>query len=806
MVIWREFREAWRRLSRRPGYALLSIVMLGVGLGVAMCFFGAVNDVVLEPYPFPHADRLMAVGEPFLMDGGGLNGIGNMDSDQYLALDGRLASFDCMGALKIVGLSMDQGQGGVYRYGAMATASAMAMLGARPLLGRLLQPADDQPGAARVMVLSESLWRDAFAADPKIVGRQVRVSGRWYTVVGVARRSFEFPPNAEFWLPLVLQPGEHASVFVIARLKPGIGLAQARAELAAWDGRLAALLPLHARAEPLVVGPLSLAFSPNELRHWLWMMFGAGLLVLLLAAFDVANLEWVKTRRRQHELALRSALGASRLRLLLGPLVESWLIGIAALALAFAVAAGCRAWLMATWVSIYPNSMPYLHGLFNGSMLAFAVAVAFITTSLASGLPAWRASRPGIEAALRDEGKGTGRAFVRVMRVLVVAEVVLTVVLLVGAGTFVRALHRLLAVPDVGATHAAHVLTADVDLPTTAYRQDAKRIRFFQQVVQQLGQDAGVVAATATNIVPGAFLGNVENVSLPGHGEPNDGWPQVQMGIVDPHFLDTFGVRLLQGRFFDARDTTSSEPVVVIDARMAAAFWPHQNALDRQLVLDPGSPQARTVTVVGVVQTLEFNGPLTTPMPNVLIPLAQSSGQGMWLAVRVHGDAMVFLPRLVAAIHGVDSQVAVSRTLTQARNIADTRVGMVVLSDAFTALGLVALLLAAAGLYGVLAFSVAQRTREIGIRRAIGAGNEAIVRMVGRQLIWQLGSGLVIGFVLAVPWSDLLAADPGLQLRAHDPLVFASVLLLVLGVSVLAALVPLRRALRVDPAVALRYE
>lgn len=809
MVIVREVHEAWRRLTKRPGHSLLSILVLGVGLGVVMFLFGAVNDVVLQPYPLPHADRLMSIGEPDLNDGQ-LNGIGSMDSDQFLAIKGKLASFDRMGAWMDVGMSLDQGHGGVYHQGTMMDTSAMDTLGTKPLLGRLLTPADDQSGAPRVMVLSQTLWQHAFAANPKIVGEQVRVSGQWYTVVGVASRTSAFPRTAEFWLPLALRPGEHESVLVLARLKSGVDLAQARAELDAWGSRLARVLPAHVRARSLVVGPMYLTFTANALRHWVWMMFGGGVLVLLLAAVNVANLEWVKTTRRHHELALRSALGSGRLRLLLGPLVESWMVGVAALLLALAIAWGFHVWMQHVWQSINPDSIPYPHGVFNPTVLIFGALAAFITTSLASGLPAWRASRPGLEAALRDDSKSTSRAFARVTRGLVVVEVVLTVVLLVGAGTFIRAMHRLLTEPNVGATHAAHVLTANIDLPATLYQHDAKRIRFFQDVVQQLGQNANVVAATASNTVPSAFLGSHEDVSLPGRGEPNDGWPRVQMGIVDPHFLDTYGVHLLQGRFFDARDTTSSEKVVVIDARTAERFWSHRNALGRQLLLYPGKPWARTVTVVGVVQSLQLDGPLDTPRPALLMPLAQSANQSplhsVGLAVRVRGNAMAFTPQLIAAVHGVDSQVAVFGTRTQARAMANARAGLTVLTDVFTALGLVALLLAAAGLYGVLAFSVGQRTREIGIRRAIGADHFAIMRVVGRQLVWQLGCGLVVGFVLAWPWSNLLAADPGLRMQAHDPVVFVSVLVVVAAASSIATLVPLARALRVDPTVALRYE
>lgn len=812
MVIVRELREAWRRLMRRPGYALLSILVLGIGLGFVVFLFGAINVTVLEPYPFPQAERLVTIGQPDL-HGSSVRAIDYMDSDQYLALKGKLAGLDRVGAATTFGLSVDLGHGGVLRTGAEVTPSVLSMLGAKPLLGRSLAAGDAAVGASRVIVLGESFWRHALGANPKVIGTSVRISGRFYTVVGVLPKAFRFPPQADFWMPLRLQPGQHDGVRVIGRLARGVDVAQARAELDGWAGRLKRLLPLAEQHDThaLVIGPLSLAFTPQDLRHWLWIMFGAGVLVLLLAAINVANLEWVKATRRRHELALRSALGCSRWRLMAGPLAESWIVGAAALAVAFAVAWGLHQWLSMVWINVNPSSIPYRHGLFNARLVIFGVVVAFVTTTLASGLPAWRASRRGLEQALRDETKGTSRGFARVTRALVVGELVLTVVLLVGAGTFVRAMHQLLAQPHVGATHATHVLTANVDLPVVLYPHDTQRIRFFKDVVAKLQGDAEVVVATASNTVPGAILGSHEYVSLPGHGEPDHGWPRVQMGVVGPGFLHTYDVKLLSGRFFDARDTATSHKIIVIDARTAARFWPHQNALGRQLVLWPGRPQARTLTVVGVIQTLQLDSPLNSARPAMLLPLAQAAGQSplhdMGLAVRVRGNAIAFLPQLTNAVHAVDPDAALYRTNSQAGLIVDVRAGLTILTQVFTALGLVALLLAAAGLYGVLAYSVAQRTREIGIRRAIGAGHGAIVRTLGRQLVWQLGLGVAIGVALAWPWSNLLAgADAGLGLQAHDPAVFVTVIVAVVLVSLLATLVPTLRALRVDPGEALRHE
>ncbi|MEO7066006.1 MAG: ADOP family duplicated permease [Rhodanobacter sp.] len=802
-MIIREVHQAWRRLTRRPGYALLSVTVLGVGLGIVLFVFGIINNLVLQPLPFPQAARLVSIGEPHN------NNIEGLDSDQYLQLLGKLRSVDLMGAYSPVNLNLDNGSGATHYKGGELTASMMQLLGVKPLLGRGFLPADDVSGATRVVLLSEAIWRHVFHADPHIVGRSVRVNGQWDTVVGVLPATFGFPyTGTQAWLPLRLDVGQHRSIGTVARLAPGIQLSQARAELDTWEAQLQRALPMGQHVKALVVGPMASSFIPTDLLRWVWLMFGASVLVLLLACINVANLQLVQTLQRRQELALRSALGSPRSRLMLGALAESLLLGAGALAVAFPITYAGSLWLDATWVANDPYSASFLHHGIDGWVVAFGVFAAVFSTLLAGAIPAWRASKADLQDALRDGGKGSGGGFAHVAKIMVVAEVALTVVLLVGAGMFVRAVDVLLTQPTVGTTHASHVLTAQVALPPLLYQKDAQRIAFFEDVTERLRRDPAVVDATASDTVPSAVLGSHEDVSLPGQPEPSDGWPEAQMGIVDPHFLATYGVRLRQGRFFDARDTVASTPVAVIDGKMAAAFWPHQDPLNRTLVLYPGRANEK-LTVIGVIEPLQLDGQLERSVPGLLIPLRQSIGttplHSVGLAVRTHVDAATYTQRLAAAVHEVDPQAAVYQELSQTRRVKISRLGLTVLADVFSALGLIALLLAAAGLYGVLAFSVEQRTREIGIRRAIGAGAGAIIMQVGRRLFWQLGIGLGIGFVLAWPWSNLLAGA-GLSLRAHDPAVLVPVLLLLLGVSALAALVPLLRALRVDPAVALRYE
>ena len=804
-MIVRELRLGGRRLMARPGYTALSVGMLGVGLGILLFLFSLIDTLILQPLPFPHADRLLAIGG--MHENGA--GVGDLNSGEYLGLHRRLPGLDQDGAYASVGVSLDGGSGVRFYSGTLWTSSLMDMLGIEPLLGRKFSEADDVPGATAVALIGESLWRHEFHADAGVIGRAVRVNGEWTTIVGVLPAAVGFPGDSEVWQPLRPRLGQYDDLYMVGRLAPGVSLAQAREQLTALDAQLRQRSMQWQMQQRLIAKPLSVSFTPEDMRRWIWLMFAAAALVLLLACVNVANLQLVQTLSRRRELALRSALGSSRSRLMVGVLMESLLVSVLALAVAFPIVHFANRWIVAAYFSADARAPSFQHFGISGGVLVFAIVIAGVTTTLAGLIPAWRASHADMSDALREGSKGSGGAFARVAKALVVMEIVLTVVLLVGAGTFVRSLNQVLATPTAGAADATHVLTAMVALPPQGYAQDAQRIRFFEQVATRLRAESGVSEATVANAVPGAQLGSHEAIGAKGQSRPTNGWPEAQMGIVDAHFLATYGVRLLGGRFFDPRDRADSQAVTVIDHKTALALWPDKDAVGQSLVLYPDKSWASTLTVIGVIEPLQLDTQLERSVPGLLVPLSQAASMkplaAVGLAVRTRADPAAFEPRLTAIVRSADAQAAVHYVRTQARLMSDSRISLLVLTQVFTALGLVALMLAAAGLYGVLAFSVAQRTREFGIRRAIGAGNGAIVREVGRQLLWQLVLGLGLGLMLAWPWSGLLA-DPGLHTQPHDLRVFVPVLLLVLVVSVVSALVPLYRALRVDPAVALRYE
>lgn len=803
-MILHELRTASRRLLARPGVSALSIGVLALGLGALLFLLGAVNGFVLQPLPFPDGERLVAIGER--PDGDiGIEGLGG---DDFLRLRAELRSLAAIELYAEVSANLAAGGGSLpQRYnGTWASAGLLEQLGVPPLLGRGFSAEDDRPGAPLVLLLSDRVWRNDFGADPAVLGRVIRANGEAATVIGVMPPGFAFPAQGEVWLPRRLAAGEEWGGHTVARLAAGVSLEQARAELDAVVGRLGHQLAATREETTLTIKPLALRFVNERTRALVWMMFAAGVLVMLLACANVANLQLAQGLTRRRELAVRSALGASRRRLLRELLAESALLSTVACAIGLGLAELGGQWLLDVLVANEDAPAYYARVGVDLRMIGYGVLAAFLTTVLAGLLPALGASKTNLQDALRDGAKGSGGGFARLARGLVVAEVALTVLLLVGAGTFVRGLSSVLAFDFGTRVDPSQVLTGRVALSERQYPSGAEQVRAFERIAERLRAQPGVLQASVSTALPGTTAGSREVVGALGQGRPADGWPNVFAAHVDDQFAATYDIRLRAGRLLDQRDQADSARVAVIDARLAAALWPDRDAVGQTLLYNPQrGAQGETLTVVGVVDALHLVDADDPVLPTLLLSLRQYPSRFATLAVRLRGEADAFAPALAAAVRAEDAETPVYWLRTQQQAIEMGRIGPVILTQIFAAVGLLALLLAAAGLYGVLAFAVEQRTREIGIRRAIGASSGGIVANVSARTLWQVGLGLAIGLLLALPWSALLE-NPELQTRGHDPAVFAGVLLMVIAVSLVASVAPLRRALRVDPIIALRHE
>ena len=805
MPVFNDLRIAARRLLARPGNSVLSIGILALGLGMTIFLFGAINSMVLSPLPFPAADRLVHVGE---VEAGRIDDVDSIGADEWLAIAPHLDMFEAVaidGGPATVNLSRANE---VKRYdGGLIDAQILPMLGVQPLLGRGFVADDDRPGAALAVLLGERVWRNDFNADPAVIGQMLRANGEAATVVGVLPANFGFPHAQEVWLPRRVAAGDQFSVSIIGRLAPGVSQAQARQSLDTLATRLGSELDFTREGGSLGLEPLSHRFVNEITRRMVWMMFAAGVLVLLLACANVANLQLAQVLARRRELAVRSALGAGRARLLRDLFAEALLMSIVASAIGFLLAMLGGEWVTRNMAANQNLPAYFIDFGYTTSDAVFALAAAFLTCLLAGLLPALRAAGTDVQEALRDGAKGSqGGVFARISRALVVGEIALTVVLLVGAAMFVSAINGMLRLDFGTDTPPQQILTGRIGVFPQQYPTPADQYRYFERVVEALRADPQVIAATAGSTLPGSLSAGDDEVRVEGAEKPAGGDVLAEIGGVDAYFMDVYGVRLREGRFFDARDGADTLQVAVIDSQLAQQLWPQGNVLGQRLRLSPDDADAPLLTVVGVIDPLQLSETDDRRRPALLRPAVQSPTRFATVAVHVRGgDALAFAPRLGEIVRGVDADTPVYWQRTQAEAIRLGRAGPVLLTQLFSGVGVLALVLAASGLYGVLAFSVAQRTREIGIRRAIGAGARGVIGMVGRRIAWQVALGLGIGVALGLPWSAVLA-EPVFNTRGYDPVIFGVVIATILLVATIASLAPLRRALRVDPLVALRQE
>lgn len=796
--------RATRRLLKRPGYSLLSIGVLGLGLGAMLLMLSLVNGLILEPLPFPQSERLVAIG----YQGAGDSHVEGMETEDIQLLAPHLHSYETVGVYGSLTVNIRQsGRDSIpKRYEGTALSREMSgILGVTPIIGRPMQAEDDQPGAELGLWLSERVWRQDFHADPNVLGMAVQANGERATILGVMPVDFAFPYIGEVFVPRRMQAGDDLGGELAARLKDGVSVQQARAELEALAQRLGKSLQGQLDDRMLRLTPLVQRFVNQNTRRFVWVMFAAGVLVMLLACVNVANLELARHLTRRRELAVRGALGASRARLLRDMLAESLLLSTLATAIGLGMAHYGGQWILDVFRANGDAPVYYVRFTIDARMLGFGAAAALLTTLLAGLVPALRASSINVQDALRDGDKGSsGGGFGRLVGVLVVAEVALTVMLLVGAGTFIRGLDRVLDFDFGTRADPRTILTARVGLSPQQFPDGATQVQFFERVIERLQRDSEVLSASAATALPGTSAGDERRIAALGAAKPATGYPTALAAHIDDHFAESYQLQLRSGRLFDGRDQADSERVVVVDARLAESLWPDREPLGQKLLVDPQS-DTETYTVVGVVATLHLEDADDPLRPVYLLPLRQHPQRFVTISVRTRGDALAFAPKLAAAVRAEDADTPVYWVQTQQKAIEMGRIGPVLLTKVFSGMGLLALALAAAGLYGVLAFGVDRRTREIGIRRAIGASRSEIAMVVGRRTLRQVAIGLSIGLGLGLPWSGLLA-DPLLQTQGYDGLVFALVMAVVVVVALAASLMPLRRALRVDPMVALRYE
>jgi putative ABC transport system permease protein len=798
-----DLRLACRMLVKAPAFTALVVVILGLGIGVNTAIFSIVYAVALKPLPFAEPSRLIAIH-----GGRATNSDVALAYPDFVDFREQATSIEQMAGYATGAVTLTGSGDADALDASFITPNFYQVLGVTPLAGRLFEPNDNVKGAAPVVILSEALWRRRFAADPAVVGRGIILDSTGFTIVGVMPQAFEFPYQAdrtEIWLPMIAEPfvaslmdGRGASfMFAIGRLRAGATVGQAQSELGSIAARLAQQYPASNAGRTLSVVPLHDDIV-DDYRRGLVLLLGAVGVVLLIACANVANLLLARGAARHKEIAIRMALGAGRARLIRQLLVES---------VAFSVAAGVVGILLALWgvaalVATTPLDIPRLQtARVDTAVLAFATFMSMATGIVFGVAPALQLSRPDHGEALNDAGRGSSGAHAaRTGRVLVVAEIALSLVLLTGAGLLVRSFLRLQQVEPGFVPQRA--VTMQLLLPGSRYPDAAAQVRFFRLVHDRTGAAPGVQSAAVATTLPmsGSNLGAGFTVDDHPLANPADR-PTAAGFAVSPDYFVTMGIQLVRGRAFTARDDEKAPPVAIINETMAQRFWPNEDALGRRLTSYGGVSRE----VVGIVRDVKNRDLAENAGPQLYTPFVQTPWPFLAVVARTAGDPVGLSATLRQAIASVDPDLAAGdvRTIDDylAQSVATPRFNATLIAG----FAILALFLAGCGLYGVMSYAVVQRSREIGIRMALGAQPGDVRGMVVSQAMRMGVAGLAIGLAGALAASRLLGTLL-FDVSPSDPGTFVVVCTLLLGVVLVAAYLPARRATRVDPMVALRSE
>jgi predicted permease len=797
-----------RMLVRYPTLSLVAILTLGVGIGLSTTVFCVVNGGIFKGLPFPNSDRIVAVfssnpaqGQPRLPM-----------SVQDLAVHmERQTSFEQIGAYSVspYNLSLEEGRPERFSGGQLSLAAFRA-LGVQPILGRGFQDGDDQPGRDRVLLLGHDLWRDRYASAPDIIGQTIRASGEQWTVIGVMPQKFAFPFRESLWVPLRIDPlatkrGEGPVYQVVGLLKPGVSIREASTQVATVASQLEQEHPETNRGVSAGVLPYTETFIPPEINALLYTMLGAGIGVLLIACVNVSNLLVARASLRRREVAVRMALGAARGRIIRQHLTEVIVLAFAGAALGAGLSVFGMRWFMQA-VSASPPPFWITFELDYRIML-FVLGLIVLSTLFAGGLPALHAARVSAGSALKDDSRSsTSGRLGKFSSALVVGELAVSCGLLIAAGLMIKSVVQLKNVPMPFAVDS--VLTARVDLPRSEYPNSAASIRFFEELLPRLAAVPGVEAVTLSDGLPGAGNGSIP-VQIEGKSYAQDSeYPLAREGIVTPGYFETFQTKVLSGREFKPGDTATGQPVAIVNESFARTHFPGIDPVGHQMKrIRPGGKEP-WLTIVGVVPDLLMQGIGNNNASPVgyYIPIAQSDvANGVRIAIRTRGDAASVTPLVRSAVTGLDPNLAIYEVSPLRRVIERQTWFYTTFGTFFMAFGICALLLASAGLYGVMSFAVTQRTREMGVRSALGAQGLQLISLVMRRSVVQLAIGVVLGLVLALFASGAL--QPVLyHVDPRDVSVFAGVVAMLVIVSLIASLLPARRVAKIDPVKALATE
>jgi putative ABC transport system permease protein len=803
-TLWQDLRYSVRMLLKKPSFTAIAVLALAIGIGANTAIFSVVNGILLRPLPYKNFERISMIW----MDNPKLGVAEDWHSyPNYVDYKEQNQSFEDMAAFNDRTFNLTGAGDPVRVVGVWTTASLFSVLGVEPALGHVFTEAEEEPGKDLVVVLSNGLWQRRFGGDRGIIGQPINMNGANRTVIGVMPASFSFPEKStEVWIPLAVTPQRKQarnsiSYKAVGRLKPGVTMQQAQADMGAIAKRLDDQFSQSGYGVNLV---LLRDQETKGVKTALLILLGAVAFVLLIACVNVANLLLARAAIREKEIAIRLALGAGRPRIVRQLLTESVVLGIVGGAVGLLLAV----WGLDALIALSPADIPHLDQTgIDIRVLAFTLAVSLLTGLIFGLVPALQASKPDLNDALKEGGRGAGGGVraIRIRNLLVVSEIALSLVLLVGAGLLIRSFMRLQQF-ELG-FNPENLLSMRVQLPGSKYR-DAKQVSgFYQQLLERMEAMPGVQSAGGISSIFLTDTPNSTNFTIEGHpvfaGAESI---EVPLDAVSSSYFRVMGIPLLEGREFDERDAIGTTPVAIINQTFARRFFPGEDPVGKRYVYGQPSPDNKSwITIVGVVGDMRRTGFDRPVRPETFLPEAQNPDNALTIVARTTGDPASIAGALRNEVWAIDKDQSVYDIKTMRQTLSEMlsqRRFNTLLLGIFAA---VALTLAAVGIYGVMSYAVAERTHEIGLRMALGAQTADVLNLIVRQGMLLAMTGLIVGlaasFALTRVMSSLLYG-----VSATDPLTFIVIPVVLAGVALGACLVPARRAIKVDPMVALRYE
>ena len=803
-----DLRYSARMLLKKPGFTIVAVLTLGLGIGANTAIFSVTNALLLRPFDFHDLDRLVVINETERQG----DDLDLMSPANFADLRRQQTGFADLAAYRQSNSNLT-GVGEPERlqnYG--VTAGFFRLLGGEAALGRAFLPEEEQVGRGQVAVLGYGLWQRRFGSDPKIVGATISLDGQAHTVIGVMPESFDFPKPVELWTPLALSneawnERREQSLSVVARLKAGVELGQANAEVETLARRLAGQYPLTNTGRGMRIKLLRRSVGSEYNDVFIGLLMAAVGFVLLIACVNIANMQLARATSRSREMAVRVALGAGRFALMRQLLTESMLLGLLG---------GVCGLLVSFWLmdfirgSIPLDQIRYISGWenirVNERVLIFTLVISLASGAIFGLFPALQSSKPDLNEALKEGGRSAGAGAVRqrLRKALIVAEVALALALLVGSGLVVKGFARLTDRQRQG-FDPRNVLTLRTTLPPSRYVEGRQIAAFHRQAQERLSALAGVESASSASFLPGDDNWNSTEFQIEGRPSQPGEERVITYQQAGADFFRTVRIPIVKGRGFSASDGEGAPRVAVISEEMARRYFPHEDPLGRRVRAGAAESAAPWHTIVGVagdVSRFMFD---RETQPMLYLPNQQAPHRTAYFVVRASGEPMGVLTAVRAQIAALDGNLSLYEIKSHEQVIADDMAGMRLVTALMAMFGAMALALASVGVYGVMAYAVSQRTREIGVRMALGARPRDVFRLIVGQALKLAAIGLAIGLPVALSLGWVMAGAL-FGVVSLDPMTFIGFILLLTGVAVVAGYLPARRAMKVDPMVALHYE